>query len=209
MGYYKSKLNKYTKSVTVSPETMEQTRKNIIESLKNKIQEYELLLRHSAMAENLGTASFDDVRKDYYLTSQELNFLMSLDAFDFYGYLVNVENYNLQEVTNKALANISEISDKIKKYQEKQGVSGKVSAAFGLDKRKIEKNQKILSDNELTVKLAQDSREELRSLSQDEQIKYMMGRFEVDKKTKFDEADFNKYKEKYLAEQNLNAAQSK
>jgi hypothetical protein len=113
----------------------------------------------------------------------------------------SVENYTLSQIEDKAFTDMANNIKTMGKYNSHKGLVGKDSALFGVDKKMVAKTSKMLDDNNLIADVSQESRKEWESMSPEQQAIYIAARFEIDKKTSFDRAGFEKYKTIY-AEKN-------
>ena len=199
MGFYKTKLNSYSKLMTFSPKQLDETRKRIIEGKQKEIEELRTSLQFSRRAglDGYDNAEYDEERNAYALLSQEIAFISVMDTPSFYSYMSSVENYTLSQIEDKAFTDMANNIKTMGKYKSQKGLVGKASALFGVDKKMLSKTSKMLDDNNLTADVSQESRGEWQSMTPEEQALYIAARFEIDKKTSFDKAGFEKYKTIY------------
>lgn len=197
MGFYKSKLEKYLKNMSVNTDNLENYRKRITEGLAHQLDEYLEDMKYAPRTEIFGISEIpvEEIFKNSMVAEHELKFLKTLSDEDFFHYLVNVENYDLIQVENREKEIRDAYDGKVQKYINKEGLVGKASNLFGTDRRKIEKNSKLRDNAQRNLDYAIESRSEFNSLKEEEQVAYIIGRYEFDGKTKFDVKGFEEYKE--------------
>ncbi|MBQ8425488.1 MAG: hypothetical protein IJX17_05660 [Clostridia bacterium] len=199
MGFYKSKLNSYSKSMSFSQKQLDETRKRIIEQKHMEIEELRKSLQLSRRAglDGYDNSEYDDERNAYQVATQEIGFISVMDTPSFYSYMASVENYTLSQIEDKAFTDMANNIKTMGKYKSQKGLVGKASALFGVDKKMIAKTSKMLDDNNLTADVSQEARKEWQSMTPEEQAVYIAARFEIDKKTSFDRRGFENYKTLY------------
>ena len=193
MGFYDSKINTYSKFVKIDDETLAfEKKKFLVEDAKeiDKQKEYLRIMRHASRGENL----ISEEENALNLKMLEYDFVKTLEPSDFFKFLGFVEHHALCKIEENALNERKEHSEKLNKYQEQKGFIGKASALFGTDKKKIEKNSKLVEGDDLTIGVANACKTEWNALSDEEKLVYLIGRFEMDGKTRFDQKAFDDFK---------------
>lgn len=192
MGFYQNKLKTYSKYITFNPKLMAVTQEKIISAKESNLQKLkdEIRLNKRFHLENMSDTSEIDVA----LAEKEIAFMKSLNTVDFYQYLINVENYNLVELMQQSANKRNECARTIDKYSNLKGIANnKISAS--LAGRKVEKNNKILKEEDLKLGFISESMNEWKGLIPDDHVIYLVGRYELEGKSGFDMESFNHYRE--------------
>ena len=193
MGFYHNKLKTYSKYIKFNKSLMEVTQRKIIESREknlNKLKEdYRVSCKYHIEDMN------PTVENDIIIGEKEIDFLKTLGTVDFYQHLINVENYNLFEILKDASANRREYAGIVERSSEKKYTKNSPKIMAGLHNRRIEKNTRLMNEEDLKIGLAAESMAEWSSLTPDDHIIYLVGRFELEGKDSFDKESFNQYKD--------------
>ena len=188
MGFYNSKLNAYSKFIKFNPSVMAETQRKIIASKEKQLAEEKEDLRVSRkyhIEEVRGLSEEDIILKEH-----ELNFLKTLDVVNFYQHLINVENYTLVQMLNESAKTKNEYDSALDKTMK----SNKLVPA-GIINRRIEKLTRLSRKENLTLGLTAESMAEWKDLIPDDQVIYIVGRYEIEGKNRFDAKGFEEYKE--------------
>lgn len=192
MGIYLPNIEKYREKITVSDEQMEETKKNILADYQKTYQAVSSDLNR-AMHLHLSSSTVShqvDLNNKLETVKALINDTKNLNVPEFYDYLRRSDLETLNKLMENANISKESLIKKINAYKNQEGLTAKLSSAFGTDKRKIEKNQNLLAEEERTISVAQDSINELQGLSAEDQLIYFIGRFEIDNKSQFDSEKF-------------------
>ena len=195
MGFYSSKIETYGKFVRLDDETLTFEKKKILAEDSVEIEKQKEYIRIMRRANRGGDNLISEEEEESLnLKLREYDFMQTLEPVDFFKFLGFIENYALCKIEENALNERNKHSEKLSKYQEQKGFIGKASALFGTDKKKIEKNSKLVEGDDLTIGVANACIAEWRDLSDEEKLVYLIGRFEMDGKTRFDQKAFDEFK---------------
>ena len=196
MGFYNSKLNTYSKFVKFNKKTMAEAQRNIIASREKSLEQAKEDLRVARRyhIENFSGASEEDIL----LKEKEIGFLKTLDVVDFFQHLINVENYNLVQMLNESAKKKNEYDAVIEK-----SVNSKSLIPAGIINRRIEKFTRLSKKEDLTVGCSVEAMTEWKGLIPDDQVIYLVGRYEIEGKAEFDSKGFEEYKEAIYKLQHL------
>lgn len=201
MGFYQSKLNTYSKFVKFNPEEMAHAQRHIISSKEKSLEQSKedlRLARRFHLEENNA-----HTEEQIYLMERELAFIKTLDVVDFYQYLINVENFTLVEMLNDAAKTKNEYDAAIERTAASKG---KITA--GLANRRLEKLTRVSKREGLTIGLSAESMAEWKGLIPDDQVIYIMGRYEMERKASFDKEGFEQYRDQIYKLQHIKDEQS-
>ena len=194
MGFYNDKVSLYNGKIDKSEESLNQIKQQMLQKFA---KQYELLieeLKLSKKAGMYGGFEDDDLMNRCILAETELQFVNTLDRDDLFRYLAICEHSKLTKMQTESTKKIDALSKEIDVYANKESIAAKASAIFGLDKRKISKNEEALEEEQLTLKITNDFLESYQSLSQEDKLNYVIGRFAIDHKIRFDKSEFEQHK---------------
>ena len=195
MGFYKDKLKKY-KDVSISSENLGAVKNQIIDAMTKR---YNKLLEDLKYEEVFGASinglAFltNDVFKEIQHLEHEISFVSMMSNEDFYNYYKNMEVFSVSNYCSKLNEKKKEIHKLIEAYKNKKGLSGKLSALFGTTGDKVAKYKSEMDSLSAELLKAEDTLIELKALKDDELLKYIVGRFEVDEKFEFDVKELEEY----------------
>lgn len=196
MGFYKNKVNQYINKgvLNLNDSEIEEVRKGITNQFQKELDALVEDMKLNSNVELIAgpIVSNADVRRCI-TAENELKFVQNLSTEDFFEYLTLYEKYHLQNIKKVSEAKVKELTETIKKYKERIGLIAKASATFGLDKKKIAKNQNLLNLEELKLEAINDFCNDYKELTTDEKFCYVVGRYAVDKQSRFDVRGFEEY----------------
>lgn len=193
MGFYNDKVNSY-KGLNCSEEELDKIKGQMLDKFAKQYGDLIEELKISRRIEKYGGFSDDELMHRCVLAETELQFVNTLDRDDLFRYLAICEHSRLSKMLTHSTEKIAELSKQIQVYANKENLVAKASSIFGLDKRKISKTEEALEDEQAKLKVTKEFLDSYQSLSQDDKLKYVIGRFVFDRKIRFDKTEFERHK---------------
>lgn len=141
--------------------------------------------KHNVFKGDKGLSEEEIIIKEY-----ELNFLKSLDVVSFYQHLINIENYTLVQMFDETTKTKNEYEVNIDKTQ-----NSKQSYPDTIYNRVMDRLTRMSGNVDLTLGLISKSMVEWKNLIPDDQVIYIIGRYEIEGQNEFDIKGFEEYKE--------------
>lgn len=206
MGFYNSKLDNYSKFIELTQDQLDYTKGKIIEQKQKYIEELkkDMQISRRAGLDEHDFGMYEEEKLECMFAEKEMDFISTMNTLDFYQYMISLENYQLCKLEEKAISDMASNIELMQKYKTHKGLVAKTSALFGLDKKMVEKKGRLVNEANTNIDYAQDSRSEWQSLSPDSQLIYIVGRYELDGKSRFDSKGYETYKALHYVKTNEN-----